>query len=256
MSGSKILFVGCSLTYGQGLGEEINDPKLWCNQVAKELFPNHQVDNRSRKGANNDWIFLETMSALMKEEYDTVFVEWTAIPRYNIDVGLELYDTRTLLADNSINVNTNWGTFKASWLKDLGNGLRMLHHDHWDILKIVKYVNVLKSMHHGNIYFVNGMLPWPRDYFVKKEVSLPSDLSQYEQDLLNVDNRNDEEIFELYDMIHLQYKEYGGILPDNWLNLYDSLISMQIDIVSEQDKHPGYDSQNVFVEMIKNGISS
>lgn len=256
MSGSKVLFTGCSLTYGQGLDNEVNDPNLWCNQLANDVFPEATIVNRSKKGANNEWIFLETMAALTKDEFDTVFVEWTAIPRYNIDVGLELYSTQTLLSDNSIDLNLNSESFDASWLKKLGDNLRMLHHDHWDILKLIKYINVLKKLQPQNLYFVNGMLPWIDGYFEKKDINQPSQLTDYEQHLLNVETRNDKEIFDLYDMIHLQYNEYGGIHKENWINLYNSLVNTQVDIISQEDLHPGYKSQDVFTEMIKHGISS
>ena len=246
MSGNKILFVGCSLTYGDGLIEEVNDPKLWCNQIAKELCPDHQVVNRARKGVNNEWIFLETVSALLKEKYDKVFVEWTAIPRHNINIGLETYETMTMLLDSE-DISTNLGTFKGYWINDLGNSLLMLHNDHWDTLKIVKYVNLLKRIHQ-DIYFINGMLPWPEEYFIQKKIKLPGDLPKYTQNLLNVDNRDDKEVFELYNMIHSQYQEYGGIHSDNWLNLYHPMVTMRLDTVVD-NYHPGYKTQDLFSKL-------
>jgi hypothetical protein len=72
-----------------------------------------------------------------------VLVAWSAIPRFNIHAGLELYPVLTRL-ERSVDVNVNPGvTYKASWLNQIGDNLRRIHNDHWDTLDLVKYVNVL-----------------------------------------------------------------------------------------------------------------
>ena len=68
--------------------------------------------------------------------------------------------------------------------------------------------------------------------------------------MLHFDFRDDTEIKDLYDMIHSQYNQFGGIQENNWLNLYKSLVSMQVDDVSVTDTHPGYVSQNIFAEYL------
>ena len=79
----------------------------------------------------------------------------------------------------------------------------------------------------------------------------PSDLDSYTNDILASDKRDDDEVFKLYNMIHEQYQHYGGIREDHWLNLYNSLDSMKIDTVSVEDCHPGYQSQQRFVEFLE-----
>ena len=98
------------------------------------------------------------------------------------------------------------------------------------------------------------MTPWPKDYFTKKEFTLPSELSEFERRILNVDTRDDEEIIKLYNKIHNDYQSYGGIHEEYWLNLYDSLRSLQIDDASSTDQHPGLLSQDVFVKKLKQNI--
>lgn len=100
------------------------------------------------------------------------------------------------------------------------------------------------------IFFVNTLSPWCRNYFEQKTVTRPSELDPYEQTLLQVDTRDDDEIDALYRMIHKQYSDYGGIQEPHWLNLYDSLRSMQIDDVSSTDAHPGYMSQEKYCEYL------
>jgi len=248
----KVLAVGCSMTRGHGLVNESNDTELWVNK----LFPSDRyvVSNKSMTGANNHWIFLETISHLLKETYDIVLVGWSAIPRFNFHVGLEWYPVRTMLTNSSdIHLNNNI-TVSGKWLNTIGNNLRKIHNDHWDFLDLVKYVNTLiliqEKKNNGRIFFVNTLSPWPDNYFTKKQINLPSNLTLFEQYLLQVDTRDDDEIFQLYDMIHTHYQSYGGIQEEHWLNLYSSLRSMQVDDVSDTDPHPGYQSQQIFSQCL------
>lgn len=248
----RILAVGCSMTKGHGLKKESQDPKLWVNRIFKSIGTVH---NLSMIGGNNQWIFHETMSALLREKdaYDIVLVGWSAIPRYYFDIGLELYSVHTTLSDVDINLN-NHVTIAGSWLAKIGNNLKKIQNDHWDILNLVKYVNTLIMIHETSperkIFFVNTLAPWCKNYFDQKKWCLHSALDPYEQNLLQAETRDDDEIHALYQMIHNQYQAYGGIRESHWLNLYDSLRSMQIDDVSESDRHPGYASQDKYADYL------
>lgn len=243
----KVLAVGCSMTRGHGLGLESGDPKLWVNR----LFPEekYKVINLAKTGHNNSWIFLETMSGLLIDTYDIVLVGWSAIPRFNFHVGLELYSVYTMLNEIDVAIN-NKVVVSGKCLKTIGDSLRKIHNDHWDFLDLVKYVNTLihiqEKKNNGRIFFVNTLGPWPTQYFTKKQINQPIDLTPFEQKLLQIDTRDDDEIFQLYNMIHKDYETYGGIQEARWLNLYSSLRSMQIDNVSSTDPHPGYRSQEIF----------
>jgi hypothetical protein len=244
---TKVLIVGCSYAVGHGLDLERHDPKLWSNQ----LFPDAEISHAGKSGANNNWIFLETISQLQKQYYDIVLVAWSAIPRYNFHVGLELYPVETMLT-NTHNINLNSKvTISGKWLESIGNNLNKIHNDHWDLLNLVKYVNTLIELQvksrRGKIVFVNSLGPWSNNYFEYKNIQLPSDLDPYVQKLLEVDQRDDKDIFDLYSMTHTQYAEYGGIQETHWLNLYNSLKKQQVDSVSDTDLHPGYKSQQAYV---------
>lgn len=249
ISKPSILVVGCSFTYGAGLRLESQDPFLWINQ----LFLNANIKNVAKIGVNNNWIFLETISQLLKQSYDIVLVAWSAIPRYNFNVGLELYSVETMLTNRDINLNSKT-VISGKWLAAIGNNLNKIHNDHWDILNLVKYVNTLVELQvitrKKKLFFVNALGPWCKNYFGQKKIVLPSDLDQYEQKLLEIYARDDEDIFKLYNMIHSQYLEYGGIQEDHWLNLYSSLMAQQVDAASLVDPHPGYASQLVYVNYL------
>lgn len=251
----KALVVGCSYTRGHGLELEQEDPQLWVNVLLKSVGI-EQIDNFADTGANNDWIFHKTVASLIKNEYDLVIVGWSAIPRYNFYVGLELYRTRTMLKNLDINCNTK--TFKGKWFEKLYNDLIQMHNDHWDYVKLIQYVNTLIELQisrNKKIFFVNSLLPFPKNYFVRKDITLPSDLTEYEQQLLSVETRDDEEIFNLYDMIHNHYAENNGIRENFWLNLYKSLRTLQVDTISQDDQHPGYASQEKFAKYLISALN-
>lgn len=256
----KLLVVGCSFTKGTGLDGEDKNEKLWVNQLHKKYWADHELLNLAKVGKNNEWIFFETMTALIKEHYDTVIVAWSSIPRFHINVGLELYSTHSRLTDDQAEIRLNSGeVFTNADQKKIGDILRRMHHDHWHILDLIKYVNTLieiQKLHQGKIWFVNALCPWSDRYFEKKSLKYPSDLSEYEQKLLAVSNRDDEEIFKLYEKIHNEYSYYGGIHQENWLNLYESLTQLAIDHASETDHHPGLLSQDLFLKKLEQKLLS
>jgi hypothetical protein len=255
---AKILAVGCSLTRGHGLELEDQDPRLWVNQLCREVFGNVTIHNLSRSGYNNEWIFLEASTALIKNYYDVVLVGWSVIPRFNFHLGLELYQTKTKLLDG-IAIDTNDQRFSSEWLEDTGNRLLRMHNDHWEILKIVKYVNILLELaaqqrqsryRQTRIFFVNTLAPWCKDYFERQPVTHPSQLDPYIQQVLQADNRDDQEAIDLYNMTQDHYQNYGGIQPSNWLNLYQSFFSMKVDDASNADNHPGSASHDLFTNYL------
>jgi len=140
MNIDKILVVGCSFATGSGLAGEHNNPEIWPNQLSKKLGATY-LKNAAKTGANNHWIFLEAMSQLIKENYDLVLVEWSAIPRYKLNVGLELYETNSML-DRNINL-VSGETVSVHTLEKIKKLLLRLHNAHWDLLNLVKYVNIL-----------------------------------------------------------------------------------------------------------------
>jgi hypothetical protein len=251
----KVLIVGCSYTKGHGLNLEIDDPILWANQLIKHIAPGSQITNLAKTGRDNHWIFTETCTALAQDDYDIVLVGWTEQSRLNFDIGLETYSTHTMFKDLDVNINPRI-TVPGKHLLNLGNELRKLQNDHWALLDLVKYVNILYDAQvrcrNKTLICVNSMLHMSENYFTEQEFTVPNELSEFQQRLLNVETRSDQEIKELYKLTHQQYRHYGGIRSEIWLNLYRSLQSIKVDNVSSTDTHPGLLSQDVFVKYLIN----
>lgn len=251
---TTILFNGCSFTKGTGLVNEDLSPELWTNRLANKYFNNPVITNIADAGRNNQWIFVETLSELTRKHYDVVFVAWTSTDRLNFNVGLEPYNTLTRLYNSTpINLNSNQ-VISSSWQDETGDRLRRIQNSHWGILDLVKYVNILVNFQvqyrKSKIFFVNSLCNWPQNYFEKINYTVPSELGSFYYELLEVDNRDDDEIDALYNLIYQQYSKYGGIQSQYWLNLYRSLMVAQIDDASATDKHPGKQSQHLFTEFL------
>jgi hypothetical protein len=244
----SILVVGCSMTDGNGLAQGHQDNRLWINQIKHEMFPSASMDNLSMTGRNNHWIFCEAATAIIQKQYDLVIVAWTGIPKYNIHFGLETYSVHSQLHDVEIGLN-NHVIVTSDWVRETGQRLRQYHNDHWDIVDLVKYVNILSRLH-PNIFFVNTIGPWSARFFDYRAIKEPNDLTDYEQKLLQSNIRDDSNVFELYNMIHQHYQHYGGIHQDRWLNLYCNFKQLAIDTISDTNKHPGIASQTIIATHI------
>jgi hypothetical protein len=249
----KTLIVGCSYTKGHGLNLEIDDPKLWANQLIEHIVPGCQITNLASTGRNNHWIFTEACTALSQDDYDIVLVGWTEQSRFNFDIGLETYVTQTMFKNADVNINPGI-TVPGKHLLRLGDELRKLQNDHWTLLDLVKYVNILHNAQvkcrNKKLICVNSLLHIPKNYFIKQDFITPGDLSPFHQSMFAAETRDDQEVRELYNLTHRQYCHYGGIRPELWLNLYQSLHSMKVDNVSYTDSHPGYLSQAAFAKYL------
>lgn len=253
----KALVAGCSFTAGHGLDGGIKDSRLWINQI----FDDHDITNTAISGLNNHSIFIASAQELKHADYDIALVAWSAIPRFNLKLGLEVYSTVTMLKDHSQDVNLNpYCTVSNRWQKKVGDQLRKYHNDHWDILHLVNYVNILIDLTRNTktkIFFVNALCPWPDGYFNFAHVdNYRTDLNSYYQNLIQIRTRDDIGIGKLYEKIHNDYESAGGIHEEYWLNLYHSLVNQRVDSISDSDNHPGYLSQDMYAKYFKDKLDN
>jgi hypothetical protein len=246
----KLLVAGCSYTSGYAFEDEKNNPVCWANLLGSSL--GYSITNVAKTGANNATIFHETINSLLTTDFDLVLVQWTIFPRFNMMVGLETYPVMTMFKDADVNI-VGGECVTGKWLVETGKRLLKLHNDHWDVLNVIKYINVLREIQHSRgkkIFFINGLAPWPTDFFNRRDFYKPSDLDSFTYNILRANDRSDTEVFELYNMIHNQYSEYGGIREDLWLNLYNSFDNIKVDTIGVNDLHPGKLSQPVIKDTI------
>lgn len=265
---NKGVFVGCSFTAGNGWVEESekteckNSPYLWVNICHRNLarLKNLELVNMGQLGASNTDIFTNAVRLISssKDDIDILFCQWTSAPRYNFNVGFELWNTFESLAYTQTpthDVNLNRGDYwPREYVKDLLDRLRVMHHLHWEILKIIDYSATLSKLAKQigfDIFFINGICPWDENYFTRLKNCMPEDYTLFtKKEILNIDSRDNQDIFKLYNLAHDHYQQAGGINEAEWINLYGSFQNRQIDFNYDLS-HPGKESNLIFYDLIR-----
>jgi len=256
------LFTGCSYTAGAGFDLEKNQPELWVNLLhsENEFLNKTQLVNAGQNGRSNANIFLDTVEYIThNDKVDYAFVEWTSWPRYELLLGVETYTTKQLM---SLNCEPNDHyinnvTYTKGYLKKVRDRFVSLDHPHNEIINIIKYTTTLIKLcqlKDVKIFFINGLCQWDLNFFDRIVPKVPSDLSNYTQKILLSDNRDDEEVFNLYNKIHNEYENAGTINSKHWLNLYKSMEQMTID-TNNDNRHPGIKSNKIFSELFNSSLN-
>jgi hypothetical protein len=273
----KVVFAGCSYTAGSGCRdiesggikyECKDDPNLWVNLCCNNIpdLQNLKLCNIGKVGASNTEIFESVVEniAVHSSDIKVLFCQWTAMPRYNWNIGFELWDTLESLQNDSKNNHnlTNGETYTAEYVNDVKNRLRTMHHLHWEILKVVKYSNLIlklgKKLNINKIFFINGICPWDNNYFtyLNHVTTKPEDYTEFtKNDILNIKHRDDSDIFKLYNLAHQHYISAGGINPTTWINLYNSFHHNRIDYNFDLN-HPGIKSNQIYFQLVKNFLAA
>lgn len=276
---STVIFAGCSFTAGNGWQDlspaqsskiECKDHEnLWVNICHRSVpqLQTLQLVNVAQGGASNTDVFKTTVAAIAQHADSAKYVvcQWTSMPRYNFEVGFETWSTKASMRKYVLppthNIDLNNGqSYSRAYIDDLLNRLLVLHHLHWEICKVVEYSAIISKLCSAlgiEPVFVNGLCPWDQDYFVRKTHNFkPQELSSFvKQTIINIESRDDQEIFELYNRAHNDYQQAGGINHTHWLNLYDPWNSKAIDRNFDQ-QHPGIKSNQLFAEQVKTFFSN
>jgi len=266
-----VLYAGCSYSSGVGFGETTqlqDNPDMWTDcKDAKEIWPNllhdyffnsYEKNNIATGGNTNLKIFQHTANELLTGKYKFAFIQWTNLIRHEYEIGFELYSTKQMakVGIGALTHGLNIGTYYAKDIQKKHDRYLTLEHDQYRIVELIGFIHILceiAKLKNTQVYFINGLCQWEKDHFVKKENFLPSELSDYIRDLLNINNRDDEEILNLYNKMYNQYQQAGGIQEDKWLNLYSSMNEGRIDRAKDKI-HPGIISHKNFVEIFTNKL--
>lgn len=253
------LFAGCSFTAGTGFDQEKDQPELWVNLLHNhnDILSQTELLNVSRSGRTNAGIFHDAVHAILHNNVKYAFVAWTETVRFDLSIGLEWYETRTMFSPGHKQIarNINCLSYPASYMQNINDRFTTLAHPHYEISNLVYYVNSLVKLcelKQCQIFFINALCDWDVNYFVRKNNVMPVDFTDYTKQLISIHTRDDDEIFKLYKKIHDDYDQAGGINENKWLNLYQSFGSTRID-TNNDNIHPGIKSNyNYFVELSKN----
>ena len=261
----KLVCTGASVTSGDGW--DLSNPdhvnSMWVNQLPKKInsFKNLEIINLGVSSHSNELIFESTINAITnyKQDIEMLLCSWVSCHRYHYSLGFELYATNDYApADMQQDLGLNNGTISKDYVNNLKKRFFSLHHLHFEILKIMRYTNIISNLASSfniNIYHINDSCPWDQDFFVK-QLGLPSTYTKFTQEeILNVDNRSDDEIYKLYDKMHNEYQAAGSIKKENWINLDQSFVSLSLD-KNPDNLHPGKKSNNLYSDLIKHFLNS
>jgi hypothetical protein len=273
----KLVFSGCSLTAGNGWKDcEPNisrsipvkqSPNLWVNLCHQniEQFKDLELINTGVGGASNTEIFQFAVDSISQygNDIDTIFCQWTSMPRYNFDIGFETWNTSENLftSERIHDINLSCGIrWSREYMSNFLEEFKLMHHLHWEILKVVKYSNIIsklaKQLQIKNIFFINGICPWDENYFTQLTNTKPNSYTTFtKKEILNIDSHNDLDIFTLYEQAHRHYSEAGGIDQSQWINLYNSFLKNKVD-VNFDNRHPGIRSNQLYYQLILNKLNS
>lgn len=274
--GHKVIFAGCSYTAGNGwvnlpadqsLAKECKDsPYLWVNLCHKTIprIRDLELVNIGRGSASNTDIFENSVRSIssLADEIDIMVCQWTSVPRYNFYTGFELWNMSESLQSTEVRkhdiILSKGDHWPREYIRDLLDRLRVMHHLHWDIVKIIDYSATLSKLAKQigfDIFFVNGMCPWDTDYFTRLRNVDPEQYTPFtKKEILNIDSRDDQSIFKLYNLAHDHYQEAGGLDAKQWINLYGSFANKKIDTNFDL-MHPGEKSNVLYCNLMKDKLA-
>lgn len=255
----KILISGCSFPYGLAL-ENPED----CVAHIIETTTNAEVENISVSGSSNVEIFIRTQLKMVDNFYDKIYVFWTSVPRINFYPELDNYPLSVLFTPRNVELGTqqlsdivsNEG-LKIRNPKQLFNTILLLNHDWHEIMDIVKFTKILSV--NPAVRFVNSICPWDKGFWNQFDKFdgikfIPDQLTRYTQKLLNVSNRDDDQINSIFQKNILgEYKRIGNIQADKWINLENSWVINRIDLATD-NQHPGPKSHQWMAQQILGSI--
>jgi hypothetical protein len=252
------LFSGCSYTAGTGFELEKDEPNLWVNQMHKMFFSDTTLLNVSKGGRSNAGIFQDTIRALTSYPVDFAVVQWTSMPRYELDLGFELYSTRQCFIPNTpcFDHNLNDINYTSSYLESIRDRFTSLAHDCHEILNLVEYVNSIVNLSRltkTKVVFINGLCPWDTEFFTRNASLRPVGYTEYTRKIINAETRPDSENFELYNQMHDNFTEAGGIHESLWVNLNNSMLTTISDVNSD-NLHPGINSNNYYFDLFSKDL--
>jgi hypothetical protein len=248
MSTNKIwTFVGCSLTYGEGLPGGLSDPDNYTQLIGQHY--DVTVNNLSRRGNSNYQIFMTAINEILYNTPDKLFVQWSALNRLWLYPGP---DTEFVVSfDHSEDYNYRDIYYSKKELQQFSDQFHILNHDYQNLLTICNYSRILNtlSMNKTGLVFVNGLLTWTPEIMDPLSILNMSDtFSDYTKEILEFDSRSDDEIIRFFNQLN-----QAAIQLDmkQWVNMFESLKAQQIDI-ADDIVHPGSKSHHKYADMIIN----
>lgn len=245
-------FNGCSFTVGEGFPKEVRHKYIYDQLLSKKF--NFNSTNIAISGSSNYTIFMRSADAIQSKKYDIVFTQWSSLHRLSLSPGPETYFSTT---DNKYSKFQYRDIYLSPTEKNhLINTLLLLNHDYQNIFDLIDYCKILTQLCKHNsvkLVFINGLVPWKDDLIKLMNTNdLALSLSDYTKNILEFDKSNDEEIILYFSKLQNKFAELD---QTNWANLFQSLISNEIDHGPE-GHHPGIGSHQWLADQVSNFLTT
>ena len=244
----NVCFNGCSFTVGEGFPNNLKNQYIYDRLISKKFDFNST--NLAISGSSNYTIFMRSAEAIQSKKYDIVFTQWSALNRIWLSPGPEVY----YFVNDEKYPDFRYRDLYISPKEkiSLNNKLLLLNHDYQNIMDLIDYCKILNQLSEINstkLFFINGLVPWQDDLNNTLDASnLLQSLSNYTKQILDFDNRDDDEIIKYF--IKLQ-KKFNELDQATWINLFSSFLSNTVDIGPE-GHHPGIKSHQWMADQISN----
>ena len=240
----KTCFNGCSYTVGLGFPPEQRHNYIYDRLLQKKY--SFKLDNIAMGGSSNHIIFLKSCQAVLSGKYDIVFSQWSALNRLWLCPGP---GSTFFTNDDDIPEFRYREIYLSKKEKNrFRSHLLMLNHDYQNILDLINYCNILIRLAQNSgteVVFINGLLPWCSDLDKETSGYLQQNLSEYTKQMLDFDNRDDDEILKFF--LALQEK-FSLLDKSKWVNIFDSFQNACVD-KGPEGHHPGIKSHQWMAEM-------
>jgi hypothetical protein len=232
----KLLVVGDSISGACGFLEP--QDKIWHHYLKND---GHDVTNLSIAGSSNEKILLRTASAVVKNSYDFVIVQWSGLFRLNLNLDHSIYDNFYNISPGTI--DKKYQKMIDCWTKYFLNARAELT-NFLDCTIILANLLTLK-----NIQFI----------FVKTVDNFLSDLQRsswkdtsdfFKETVLQYSKYPNFELDLVFTKLSQQYQLSRSVA--NWLNLESESWQDQIIDFSDDNFHPGELScKNYYLDLVK-----
>lgn len=241
----RTCFNGCSFTYGEGF--DLPERDLYVYDRILSAKYGWLRSNISLPGSSNYTIFLRSAEAILSQQYDIIFTQWSALNRIWLSPGPGAY---YFVNDES---HPDY-TYRDLYInpkdkKKLNELLLILNHDYQAIFDLVDYCNILQQLAKFNksrVVFINGLVPWKEDLIQPLEMDLAQSLSAYSKIILDFDHRDDSEIKKYFSKLQ---QKVLTLDKSFWVNCFESFQSNICDI-APAGHHPGIKSHQWMADKI------
>ena len=244
----KVCWAGCSFTVGEGF-DQSQQNLVYTQLVSQEC--DFVSTNIAVRGNSNYKIFLSACKAVVSQQFDIVFVQWSGLNRIWLHPGPET----VFFASENIRPDYRYRDLylDPAQKKNLCEWLLRLNHDYQNIVDLIDYCNILERMQSSNtkVVFINGLVPWTNDLTKPLDKSnLSKTLSKYTKEILDFDQRDDDEIIKYFTFLQ---DKFSTLNIDLWVNIFDSFLSHMIDF-SPVGHHPGQQSHKWMAQQVSKYI--